>query len=230
MDAVRRGRRDAGSLQRGGGSLKTAEQENCPAAPRPARARRLQSVLPRVRRLQSAPWVRRLQSAHLGTCTSVQAGPRAARQSDTTARRRTPSRQDAPRPALQQRIQRTAHPMPAAVQHVRIDHRRRHVRVPEQLLHRADVVARLQQMRRKGMAKCVRAREGAREGVRSCNHTFPRCITGCWIARPDPKDSDAGLQDLTLRTLSKDFLRTSGLQDLTLRTGLQDLTLRTCKT
>ena len=38
-------------------------------------------------------------------------------------------------------VQRTAHALAALVEHVRVDHRRRNVRMPEQLLDAADVVA-----------------------------------------------------------------------------------------
>src|SRR6266581_149112 len=52
-------------------------------------------------------------------------------------------------------IQRAHHSSPALVQHVRVDHRRRDVRMPEQLLHSADVVAIVQQMGGKEMAQRV---------------------------------------------------------------------------
>ena len=48
-------------------------------------------------------------------------------------------------------IQRTPHPQPWFAQNVRINLRRRHILVPEQLLQRADVISILQQMRRKRM-------------------------------------------------------------------------------
>jgi len=50
-----------------------------------------------------------------------------------------------------QRIERREHAAGAAVQHVRVDHRRVHVRVAEQLLDRADVLPALQQVRRERM-------------------------------------------------------------------------------
>ena len=51
-----------------------------------------------------------------------------------------------------QAIQRTGHPVATLVQHVRVDHRRAHIAVAQQFLHRANVVASLQQMRGEGMA------------------------------------------------------------------------------
>ena len=46
-----------------------------------------------------------------------------------------------------QPIGRTLDPQPATVQHVRVDHRRTHVAMPQQLLHRPDVIAVLEQVR-----------------------------------------------------------------------------------
>jgi hypothetical protein len=43
-------------------------------------------------------------------------------------------------------VQRADHAAPALVQHMRINHRGGHVRMAEQFLHRADVIARLQQV------------------------------------------------------------------------------------
>jgi hypothetical protein len=45
-------------------------------------------------------------------------------------------------------VERAPHAQPATVQHVRVDHRRADVRVPQQLLHRPDVIAGLQKLRR----------------------------------------------------------------------------------
>src|SRR6476659_5616012 len=45
-------------------------------------------------------------------------------------------------------VRRTPHPPPSSIQHVRVDHRRAHTLVAEQFLHRADVVAVLEEMRR----------------------------------------------------------------------------------
>jgi len=49
-------------------------------------------------------------------------------------------------------IQRAVDPAPAAVEHVRVDHGGLDVGVAEQLLHSADVVARLKQMGGEGVA------------------------------------------------------------------------------
>src|SRR6266700_2402909 len=58
-------------------------------------------------------------------------------------------------PPSRKPVQRAHHASPTLVQHVRVDHRRRDVRMPEQLLHGADVVAIVQQMGGKGMAQRV---------------------------------------------------------------------------
>ena len=49
-------------------------------------------------------------------------------------------------------IQRTGDATPALVEHMRIDHGRRHIRMAEQLLHRANVVTAFKQVGRKRMA------------------------------------------------------------------------------
>lgn len=43
-----------------------------------------------------------------------------------------------------------------AVEDMRIDHRRRHIRVAEQLLHGTDIVASLEEMRGEGVTQRVR--------------------------------------------------------------------------
>ncbi len=48
------------------------------------------------------------------------------------------------RPALLPSIKRAAHPKSALMQDVRVNHRRAHVTVPEELLDGADVIAGLQ--------------------------------------------------------------------------------------
>ncbi len=48
-------------------------------------------------------------------------------------------------------IGRTPNPLASAIQDMGIDHRRFHVTMAQQLLHRSDVVAVLQQVRRKRM-------------------------------------------------------------------------------
>lgn len=48
------------------------------------------------------------------------------------------------REALSQPVKGTVHPPPAAVQHMRVDHRRLDVLVPHQFLHCSDVVTVLQ--------------------------------------------------------------------------------------
>lgn len=51
-----------------------------------------------------------------------------------------------------QPVEGTDHAAAAFVQHVGVNHGGRHVRVPEQFLHRADVVAAFQQVGGEGMA------------------------------------------------------------------------------
>ena len=48
------------------------------------------------------------------------------------------------REPLSQPVEGTVHPLPAAVQHMRVDHRRLDVLVPQQFLHRPDVETVLQ--------------------------------------------------------------------------------------
>jgi len=48
-------------------------------------------------------------------------------------------------------IRRAPHPQPPPIEHVRIHHRRAHVRMPQQLLHRPDIVPVLQQMGREAV-------------------------------------------------------------------------------
>ena len=55
-----------------------------------------------------------------------------------------------------QAVGRAPHAERPSVEHVRIDHRRAHVLVAKQLLDRADVIAVLQQMCRKGVPKRIR--------------------------------------------------------------------------
>src|SRR5688572_2997599 len=66
-------------------------------------------------------------------------------------------------------VDRATHAERPAIEHVRVDHGRRHVAMPEQLLDRTDVVAGLEQRRRERMAKAV-ARRGFGE---------PRGASGC---------------------------------------------------
>lgn len=53
------------------------------------------------------------------------------------------------------RVEWTAHPASTVLEDVGVDHRRGYVAVAEELLHRADVVAPLQEVRREGMAEGV---------------------------------------------------------------------------
>ncbi len=54
-------------------------------------------------------------------------------------------------------IQWASHPFRALLHHVRVDHRRLHVRLTQQLLHRVDIVATLQQVGGEAMARRVAA-------------------------------------------------------------------------
>jgi hypothetical protein len=53
-------------------------------------------------------------------------------------------------------VSRTVHRPTASIQDVRVDHRRPHVAVPEQLLNGPDIVAVLEQVRRKRMPESVK--------------------------------------------------------------------------
>lgn len=59
--------------------------------------------------------------------------------------------------ARRAKVQRAPHSKTALVQHMRVQHRRRDVAVPQQLLHRPDVGSALQQVRRKGVPEGVAA-------------------------------------------------------------------------
>ena len=54
-----------------------------------------------------------------------------------------------------QRVERTADPAAAHLEHARVDHGRCHIRVSEQVLHCADVVSVLQQVRREAIPDTV---------------------------------------------------------------------------
>ena len=54
-------------------------------------------------------------------------------------------------------VERAAHPFAAALQHVRIEHRRADIFMPEQFLYSTDIVAIFEQMRGKAMALMSRA-------------------------------------------------------------------------
>ena len=54
-------------------------------------------------------------------------------------------------------ISRALNASPTAIENVSVDHRRAHVGVPQQLLHRANVVAVFHEMSREGMAQSVAA-------------------------------------------------------------------------
>ena len=55
-----------------------------------------------------------------------------------------------------ERVERAQHSATALVEHMRVDHRRLHVGMTEQFLHRADVVARLQEVCCKRVAQHMR--------------------------------------------------------------------------
>jgi len=59
-------------------------------------------------------------------------------------------------PRISELIQWTQHTPAAFIQYMGINHRRTDIGMPQQLLHRADVVARFQQMSRKRMLKSMR--------------------------------------------------------------------------
>jgi|GEM_PF-3121723 len=57
---------------------------------------------------------------------------------------------------LKKSIQRTLHSDPRSIQHMGVNHRRRDVAVPQQVLHRADICSAFQQVRGEGMSQTVR--------------------------------------------------------------------------
>jgi hypothetical protein len=61
-----------------------------------------------------------------------------------------------PARAFSDLVQRTAYPSPSAIEHMRVDHRGRDIAVPQQLLHRPDVIASLQQMGGEGVPQNMR--------------------------------------------------------------------------
>lgn len=57
-------------------------------------------------------------------------------------------------------IERTPHPAPTLIEHVRVNHRGAYIAMPQQLLDRSDVVPGLEEVRREGMPRRM-ARRGA---------------------------------------------------------------------
>src|SRR5712671_4611421 len=55
-------------------------------------------------------------------------------------------------------VQRTLHPKARLIEHMGIDHGRRHILMPQEFLNSSDVVSILEQMGREGMAKSVARR------------------------------------------------------------------------
>src|SRR5437763_2180085 len=62
-------------------------------------------------------------------------------------------------------IQRADHPATTTVEDMGVDHRRADVDMPEQFLHGADIVARFEQMGRKGVTQRVRGRRFREPGI-----------------------------------------------------------------
>ena len=80
---------------------------------------------------------------------------------------------------------------------MRVDHRRRHVRVAEQLLHRADVVAGFQQVRREAVPQRVAAEGPRYPGAAPGDRAEPPSGSG---ASPKPR---AAYRSCMARTLSR---------------------------
>lgn len=89
-------------------------------------------------------------------------------------------------------LQRALHGPRPKLQNMRIDHRRRQLRVPQQLLHGADVIARLEQMRRERVPQGVTSGRlpdpGRADGPldrflqrRLRDMVPPLCAAGAWI-------------------------------------------------
>jgi hypothetical protein len=74
---------------------------------------------------------------------------------------------------LDQLVKGTQHPLASSIQNMGVNHRGAHVLMPEQFLHRADVITRLQQMGGEGMPKTEQL-----PGL-----TRPAARTACFTAR-----------------------------------------------
>lgn len=85
-------------------------------------------------------------------------------------------RRRAPLTGSDHRIDRAPHTASPAVQHVRVDHRRAHIAVAQQLLDCANVVARLEQVRRERVARVWQLAGLATPETRSASLNA-RCIT-----------------------------------------------------
>ena len=66
------------------------------------------------------------------------------------------------------RVRRAPDPATTAVQYVRVDHRRAHILVPEELLHRADVIAVFEEVRREGVPETVTGRPLREQCANAC--------------------------------------------------------------
>ena len=68
---------------------------------------------------------------------------------------------------LPERVERAANASPTPLEHMRVDHCRRDIRMAQPFLHRANIVSTFQQVGGEGMAKRVRSR---RLGDPRCRH------------------------------------------------------------
>ena len=88
-----------------------------------------------------------------------------------------------------QRIERTAHTAAADLQHMRVNHGRLHVGMPQQFLHRADVVAGLQHL------GCKRVPQGMRRSrqmhLRQMQGTFERTLKRRFMRMMPPHNTGA---------------------------------------
>jgi hypothetical protein len=71
------------------------------------------------------------------------------------------------------RIERTPHPAPTALQHMRVDHRRSDVLVPQEFLHGPNIVTILQQVRSKAVPTLIVTLLLIRRWPRAVTHTIP---------------------------------------------------------
>ena len=62
---------------------------------------------------------------------------------------------------------RANHPHRPLIQHMRINHRRLHIRMPQQLLNRPNILPRLQQMRRERMPETMRCKSNRQPRIRN---------------------------------------------------------------
>lgn len=94
-------------------------------------------------------------------------------------------------------VQRTHHAFAAFIQHMGINHRGGNIRMTEQLLHRSDVVAILQQMSGEGVAQSVR--RGGLGEIGIAHRLFHRALHAFFIHMMAARLAGARINRQTLR-------------------------------